>query len=168
MSQTSAKLLVLGPPDGPQGEFVSAISEVKIRSSARTPSASPDDYVPMDFGRVQIAIDLDLQLFGFERDQISVVAAAVSPGIVGAILLVDEEDEIDPMFASRALDQLAALGVPTVLGLISANPNVEKLLASLGAEDLKTSSLPLIHRDLVKNAIVSVLEAALAAEEPAA
>lgn len=164
----SAKLLILGPPDGPHGAFVSSVSEVKIRSSARTPTGSAVGFVPMDFGRVRIAIDLDLQLFGFERDQAGTVSDAVAPGIVGAILLIDEQDGVDPHYAARALDELSQRGIVTVIGITGAGIDSRNLLETLGAPDAKVVPVLDTERQTVKEAIVTVLEAALESEESAA
>lgn len=165
---TTAKLLVLGPPDGAQGAFVSAVSEVKVRSSARTPTATGEGYVPMDFGRVRIALDLDLQLFGFERDQVGVVADAITPGIVGAVLLVDESDAEDPHYAAGALEQLAERGIPAIIGATGSTLDPIKMPDLLEAPDIRGVSLSEMDRGSVKQAILTVLEVALAAEESAA
>ncbi|MGH9195736.1 MAG: hypothetical protein ACRD1T_08360 [Acidimicrobiia bacterium] len=164
----SAKLLVLGPPDGGHSSFVSSVSEVKIRSSARTPTGSAEGFVPMDFGRVRIAIDLDLQLFGFERDQAAKVVDAVSPGIVGAILLVDQHDSVDPHYAARALDELSQRGIVTVLGVTEAGIDSGALARSLGAPESRVIFVLDTERETVKQAVLAVLEAALQAEESAA
>lgn len=164
---TAAKLLVIGPPDGPQGQFVSAISEVKVRSSARTTSGQ--ETVPMDFGRVRLGIDLDLQLFGFERDRVSLVSDAVSPGIVGAVMIVGPGDFEDPHFAAQALDELAARGIPAVVAVdaLAADPGSVK--AALNGSD----QTPIVHykmldKESVKSIVVAALEAAMQAAEGSA
>lgn len=163
----SAKILVIGPPDGPQGQFVSSISEVKVRSSARTTSG--DATVPMDFGRVRLAIDLDLQLFGFDRDRVSVVSEAVAPGVFGAVLLVGKQDEDDPHFAASALDELAGRGIPVVLAIDGLGSDPARVIKALN----NSAKTPAIHyttldKETVKTILVSVLEAAKSAAEGSA
>lgn len=164
--QGAAKVLVVGPPDGPQGQFVSAISEVKVRSSART--ASGEGTVPMDFGRVRLGIDLDLQLFGFDRDRVPIVADAVAPGVVGAVVIVGEDDKKDPHFASSALDELAARGIPAILAIdIKEDPVAIRRALSASAS---TPIVPYtkLNKASVKSVVVAVLEAAVQAAEGSA
>lgn len=161
----AVKLLVVGPPDGPQGRFVSAISEVKVRSSARTPSEAT---VPMDFGRLRLGIGLDLQLFGFERDRVSVVADAVSPGIIGAVVLLGEPDKTDPHFASAALDELSARGIPSVLA-IDAEEDAGVLKQALSvASTAQIVPYKKLDKDSVKSVVVAVLEVAVQVAEGSA
>lgn len=162
----TAKLLVVGPPDGPQGQVVASISEVKVRSSART--ASGEGTVPMDFGRVRISADLDLQLFGFERDRIGAVAEAVAPGVVGAILIAEDNDRHDPHYASAALDELATRGIPTVIALDGRSSDPGPVQAVLGAGDIPVIPYFTLDRATVKSMVVSALEAAVAAAEGSA
>src|SRR5918999_323702 len=110
---TSAKLLVPGPPQGDQAAIVAAISEVKIQSSARKPTGS--GFVPMDFGRLKVGGNLDLQLFGFDRDQVKVVGEAIAPGIVGALAVVNATDMLDPSAALASLAALDSIGATTVV-----------------------------------------------------
>lgn len=163
----TTKLLVVGPPEGPQGRFVSAISEVKVRSSART--ATGEGTVPMDFGRVRIGVDLDLQLFGFDRDRVSVVADAVAPGIVGAVLLVGGEDTSDPHFASNALDELASRGVPVVLAIDGGESELAAVKNALNASsDMPVIPYANLDRDTVKSIVVAALGAAVSKAEGSA
>lgn len=162
----TAKMLVVGPPDGDQGALVSAISEVKVRSSARNPSG--ESFVPMDFGRVKISIDLDLQLFGFERDQVGVVTDAISPGIVGALLLIERQDLTDPHYAVQALIDLAERGIVTLIA-VPADLHPGDVVEHLQVPpDVVVAPLPQVDRVSVKSLIVSLLEAAMAAAEGSA
>ncbi|MCA1839196.1 MAG: hypothetical protein ABR507_12690 [Actinomycetota bacterium] len=162
----TAKVLVLGPPDGPQGAFVGTVSQVKVRSSART---TGDGVIPMHFGRVRLESDLDLQIFGAERDQAAPVLDAIASGLVGAIVLFDEAERSDPHYAALALDELSQRGVPWIVVVWGDQPD-----PSVAADALNlTGVAPVvvygqIDKESVKSSIVSVLETALVATEGAA
>ena len=162
----TAKVLVLGPPDGAQGAFVGTISQVKVRSSART---SGDGVIPMHFGRVRIEADLDLQIFGAERDQAAPVLDAISSGLVGAIILCDSNDIQDPHYAATALDELAQRGIPSVVVATGEEPDTEMVGRALNLSgNTPVIAHGLIDRDAVKSSIVSVLETALQLAEGSA
>jgi signal recognition particle receptor subunit beta len=163
----AAKILVIGPPEGPQSQFVSSICEVKVRSSARTTSG--EDTVPMDFGRVRIGIDLDLQLFGFDRDRIGLVADAVAPGIVGAVVLSAQQDEEDPFYTLAALDELASRGITAVVAVDALATRSPKLSEELGGA-ARTQVVPYatLDKETVKSILLGVLEAAVLASEGSA
>lgn len=155
----TAKVLVAGAPGGPQGRFVSAISEVKVRSSGRNPRAQGT--VPMDFGRVKIAPDIDLQLFGLEREQVGVVADAVYPGVVGAVLLVDPKDEAGLSKTAQAINELSEREIPTVIATPDGtlSPAGLKRLGDHGKTPVV--SCPTMERESVKKVLVALLEAAI-------
>lgn len=162
MSDT-AKLLVLGPPAGPQSTFVSSISEVRVKSSTHNPSGQ--GFVPMDFGRVRLDSELDLQLFGFDRDQITTVADAVSPGIVGAVVFVTDPE--DPHYALAAMDELGRRRIPFV---IAAGEGVDDqaLARSLAVDPSSVIPAGPLDREAVKAVVVRVLEEAMAVAEGSA
>lgn len=163
----AAKILVIGPPDGPQGQFVLSISEVKVRSSARTTSG--EDTVPMDFGRVRIGVDLDLQLFGFDRESIGLVADAVAPGIVGAVVLAGQDDEQDPYYTLAALDELSARGIPAVIALDALAAGSPKLSVELGTDKgLQVVPYRTLDKETVKALLLGLLEIAVLASEGSA
>ena len=156
----SPKLLVPGPPDGDQAEIVGAVSEVKIQSSARNPSGTA--FVPMDFGRLKVGEDLDLQLFGFDRDQVEVVAEAVAPGIVGAIAVLSATDMLNPKSALAALEALDSIGATTVV--VGPSDFESTLLADkMMVAESHVFQYATIDRKVVKAMILKVLEVALEA-----
>ena len=157
---TSAKLLVPGPPQGDQAAIVAAISEVKIQSSARNPTGA--GFVPMDFGRLKVGGDLDLQLFGFDRDQVQIVGEAVAPGIVGALAVVSANDMLDPSAALASLADLDSIGAPTVVvGPSDFEPTLlaDKMLVA----ESEVFQYDTIDRKVVKAMVLKVLEVALEA-----
>jgi signal recognition particle receptor subunit beta len=162
---TTAKILVLGPPEGGQSDFVSAISEVKVRSSARTPTEG--EFVPMDFGRVKLETEADLQLFGFARDHLDLVAEAISPGIVGAVFLASPGDIQEPHTARESIAALHLRGIPS---MVAAPPGADprKLSEALDVPEMAVGSYDSLDRDAVKSMIVGVLELAVMAMEGSA
>lgn len=163
---SSAKVLVIGSPAGLQGRFVGAISQVKVRSSARTTSG--EDFVPMDFGRIKIDDQLDLQIFGVERDRVGVIVDAIAPGIVGALLLAEPADTSDPHFSSQALDELSEKGIFTVIARTSAEIDPTGLAGALSLNGNDLVDCVNLDRESAKNALVKLFEAVLEAAESAA
>lgn len=159
-----AKLLIVGSPGGSQSKFVSAISEVKVRSSSKTPRGD-SEFVPMDFGRVSVDEDLDLQMFGVERDQVGVIADAIAPGIVGAVVLIDKTEAADPHFSAQALDELSHRGIVHIIaGTTGVNKQSLQMSLDLPSNSEVVSCKP-ADRESVKTTIIKVLEAALEAAE---
>lgn len=157
---STVKVLVLGGPDGEQGRFVTSVSKIKVKSSTAAPSG--EGTIPMHFGRVRLGIDLDLQIFGAERDQVSQVVDAIRPGLAGVILLFDENDAKDPHFAAQALDELSQLGlkVLVVSTVESSDHNAAHRVLNLpmGSPVLTCAE---IDREMVKASLLSLLEAVL-------
>jgi signal recognition particle receptor subunit beta len=156
----AAKLLVLGGPGGSQGAFVAAISEVKVRSSTRTPQG--EGFVPMDFGRLKLDEDLDLQVFGVERDQVDLILGSISPGIVGAIVLVGRDDLEDPHYSVAALEELSERGIAA---LVAATEDLGAEALDRLANGNSTIKLEVIDRPSAKTAIVTLLESVLESVE---
>lgn len=163
---SSAKVLVIGSPAGLQGRFVGAISEVKVRSSARTPSG--EDFVPMDFGRIRIDEELDLQIFGVERDRVGVIADAIAPGIVGALLLAEHADTSDPHFSAQALDELGEKGIFTVIARTSEEIDPRSLEAALSLNGDAIVDCINIDRESAKSTLVALFQAVLEAADAVA
>jgi signal recognition particle receptor subunit beta len=156
----SAKLLVPGPPQGDQAAIVAAISEVKIQSSARNPTGT--GFVPMDFGRLKVGGDLDLQLFGFDRDQVQVVGEAVAPGIVGALAVVNANDMLDPSAALASLAELESIDATNiVVGPADFEPSL--LADKMMVAESGVFQYDVIDRKVVKSMVLKLLEVALEA-----
>lgn len=159
------KVLILGPPDGPQSTFVNEIAQIKVKSSPR--AAGGNGFIPMQFGRVKLGDDSDLQLFGAERDQTRSVIETISEGLVGAILLTDEYDVQDPHFASDALDELSERGIPTIVGRTSARITDSEIEQTLSIPAGSVQSCTDLDRAAIKAVLVAVLEAAVRAVDGA-
>lgn len=165
MMELSAKVLIVGGPSGKQGDFLNTISQVKIKSSA--PSRSGDGVIPMHFGRVQLGPDLDLQLFGADRDRISEVIEAISPGVVGSIVLVDSADAGDPHLTAEALDQINHVGLPAVV-VRTDDVAAEGLEQVLSLPPGSISDCTQMDREDVKQVVLRLLESALQVVEGSA
>jgi signal recognition particle receptor subunit beta len=162
----TGKVIVVGPPGGDQGSFVGAVSNVRIRASNHMPSG--EGFIPMDYGRVQIGVDLDLQIFGVDRDQIATVADALSPGIAGALVLICSEDLEDPHYAGQAFDVLAQRGIP----YLSACKGLEDIEQARFIFSLPSTASIVEYNQVdlasVKEALVRVLETAMQSAEGSA
>lgn len=109
----------------------------------------------MDFGRLHIDETLDLQIFGVERDQVSAIVDAIAPGIVGAIVLADPSDVVDPHYTKEALDELGRRGISCIVA--SVNADTGRLSEALGSDD-PIILVKDITKDTAKDAILSLLQ----------
>ena len=166
MNHPSAKVLIVGGPGGRQGDFLNAISQVKIRSSA--PSRSGEGVIPMHFGRVELGADLDMQFFGAERDRVSEIIEAISPGIVGGIILVDSADLEDPHFTSEALDLINHHGLPAIVVRTDPMVPTDGIESLLSLHAGSVGDCVDMDREAVKEIVVSLLQAAVAVAEGSA
>ena len=151
----TVKLLVIGGPGENHSRFVGAISEVRVRSSTRT-STSTEGTVPMDFGRLHIDDSLDLQIFGVERDQVSSIVDAISPGIIGAIVIADPADVVDPHYTVEALEELRRRRIDCVVTSINADP--DRLQQALNLNGDPVVLVKEISRATAKEALLSLLQ----------
>lgn len=159
MIDATAKVLILGPPEGSQGLFVSEIGQMKIRSTTRNPSS--EEVIPMHFGKVRLAEGLDLQLFATERDRGRAVIDALSPGLLGSILLVDWKDVGDPHFVAETLDLLAQAGISCVVACDPSVKDAEALELALGLKPSSTIRLSSWDKDQIKNVLITLLESVI-------
>jgi signal recognition particle receptor subunit beta len=91
----SAKIIVTGPVRAGTTTFIRSLSEIAVLTTERrldVDSAAPgaERTVALDFGRVTIAADLVLYLFGTPGEEPeSLVAGPLAEGTIGVIVTVD-------------------------------------------------------------------------------
>jgi small GTP-binding protein len=95
----SVKVVVTGPFNAGKTTFIKSVSEITVLSTERKVSEASGDggeetTVAMDFGRITIADDVVLYLFGTPgQERFSFMWETLSEGMLGFVLLVDAVDD---------------------------------------------------------------------------
>ncbi|TLM66057.1 MAG: GTP-binding protein [Actinobacteria bacterium] len=95
----SVKVVVTGPFNAGKTTFIKAVSEITVLSTERQISdtsgeGAGETTVAMDFGRITIADDVVLYLFGTPgQERFSFMWETLSEGMLGFVLLVDATDD---------------------------------------------------------------------------
>lgn len=144
----SAKIIVTGPARAGTTTFIRSLSEIAVLTTERrldveTGVTGAERTVALDFGRVTIAADLVVYLFGTPgEDPESLVAGPLADGTIGVILAVD---------ASRpaSIDDAAR-----IVAFLKENSDVRFAVAGnrLAAEDVKRLELLRSALDLPETA----------------
>lgn len=153
------KVLVLGGPAGLHTDFVASISRVRIRASTKTPSAG--GVLPMAFGTIVLSPGLDLQLYGVDRDRVEEAANALEDGLIGAVVLVEDEDLEDTHYTVAVLEELGARHLPAILGYAGSVAGPENIGRAFGAEAEWVVAGGRMDREAIKSTLVSLLQTAV-------
>jgi len=160
------KVVVTGPYDAGKTTFIRTISEITVLSTERPVSgdSSATTTVAMDFGRITVAADLALYLFGTPgQERFEFMWDILAEGMLGFVLMVDatRADGLDE--ARRIQDTFAELAdVPHVVAINKAAGDDDAVIATvrqrLGVPDL----VPVVtcdarDRDDVKRVLVTLL-----------
>lgn len=157
--ETKPKVLVLGGPAGLHRDFVASISRVCIRASSKTPSAG--GVLPMSFGNIVLSPGLNLQLYGVDRDRLEEAAAALEDGLIGAVVLVQDEDLEDPHYTVRVLEDLGARYLPAILGYAGSVAGPENIGRAFGAPAEWVITDGRMDREAIKSTLVSLFQTAV-------
>ena len=117
----TVKIVVTGPFDAGKTTFIRTISEITVLSTERPvsvpSSASERTTVAMDFGRITVAKDLALYLFGTPgQERFEFMWDILAEGMLGYILLVDAQRAQSIPEARRINDHFVALAdVPSIV-----------------------------------------------------
>ncbi|NTW29080.1 MAG: GTP-binding protein [Coriobacteriia bacterium] len=94
----SLKVVIVGPAGSGKTTFIGAVSEITVLSTRREIGAGGKDAadriaVDMDFGRVTLADDIVLYLFGTPgHERVSFMWETLSEGLLGFVVLLDSEN----------------------------------------------------------------------------
>ncbi|MDO8880762.1 MAG: ATP/GTP-binding protein [Coriobacteriia bacterium] len=161
----SVKVVVTGPFNAGKTTFIKAVSEITVLSTERQVSdasgeGSGETTVAMDFGRITIADDVVLYLFGTPgQERFSFMWETLSEGMLGFVLLVDAEDPESFEDAKSMIEFFRNMSdVPFVVAANKVPPTDVRTLrsvrAAIGLSD-DTPLLPVDARD--KESVKAVL-----------
>jgi small GTP-binding protein len=172
-SMRTVKVVVTGPFGAGKTTFIEAISEITVLSTERQVSDHTRDTkghttVAMDFGRITIADDLALYLFGTPgQERFDFMWEILAEGMLGFVLMVDHQREQSLAEARRILEFFTDIAdVPFIVVVnkagedpVSAEAAARRELAVPG--DVTVVALDARDRDDVKRGLVSLLYAVL-------
>jgi uncharacterized protein len=169
----SVKVVVTGPFNAGKTTFIKTISEITVLSTERQVTDAAADgggetTVAMDFGRITVSDEVVLYLFGTPgQERFSFMWETLSEGMLGFIVLVDAENPSsfdDARGILRFFRQLS--DVPYVVAANRADANDKDVLAEIRAdleipEDVKLVACSTIHRESVKQVLLTLLQTIL-------
>lgn len=164
----SVKIVVTGPFNAGKTTFIKSVSEITVLSTERevsdeTPGAGGETTVAMDFGRITVADDVVLYLFGTPgQERFSFMWETLSEGMLGFILLVDATDTSSMDDAAAIVSFFRAMSsVPFVIAanrVDSQNGALESLRERLGLESsVEVLAVDARDRESVKNVLLALL-----------
>ena len=169
----TTKIVVTGPFNAGKTTFIRTISEITVLSTER--SVTGDEgargdrtTVAMDFGRITVAPDLALYLFGTPgQERFEFMWDILAEGMLGFVLMVDAAREDSMEEARRIRAHFAELAdVPFIVAINKAEGDEPALIAEVrGALDLP-DAVPVVvvdarERDDVKLALSTFLRSVL-------
>ena len=164
----SVKIVVTGAFDAGKTTFIKSVSEITVLSTEREVSgAGPENggetTVAMDFGRITIAEDVVLYLFGTPgQERFSFMWETLSEGMLGFVVLVDATDDESMPDAAAIVEFFRKMSdVPFVVAVNKVGADADALDAvrsRLGIED-SVEVLPVDARD--RESVKAVLLALL-------
>ncbi len=158
------KIVVTGPRGAGKTSFIRTISETAVVSSEESDGDNGREgsaTVEMDFGRISIAGDTMIYLFGTQgMERFDFMWKAISEGMLGFILLVDGSRPETFADAGRIMEYFRSrVDVPCVLGVSRvAEDNFDDVSASLREVlHLETTTPLLACETTVKDEVKQVL-----------
>jgi hypothetical protein len=165
----SVKVVVTGPFNAGKTTFIKAVSEITVLSTERQVSdasgeGTGETTVAMDFGRITIADDVVLYLFGTPgQERFSFMWETLSEGMLGFVLLVDAEDQDSFEDAKSMISFFRNMSdVPFVVAANKVPATDVKTLRSVRAaidlaEDVPLLSVDSRDRESVKAVLLGLL-----------
>ena len=120
----SLKVVVTGPPGSGKTAFIRSISEIAVLSTERQVSDGGGESVVMDFGRITVADDIVVYLFGTPtQDRSAGLWDTLADGLLGFVVLVDPTDRASLEEGVHDVALLAdSPATPFVVGLTRVEP----------------------------------------------
>jgi uncharacterized protein len=169
----TTKIVVTGPFNAGKTTFIRTISEITVLSTERSVTGDEGSRgdrttVAMDFGRITVAPDLALYLFGTPgQERFEFMWDILAEGMLGFVLMVDAAREDSMEEARRIRAHFAELAdVPFIVAINKAEGDEPALITEVrGALDLP-SAVPVVVVDArdrvdVKRALVTFLRSVL-------
>jgi small GTP-binding protein len=169
----TVKVVVTGPFGAGKTTFIQTISEITVLSTERqvtdnTRAVKGHTTVAMDFGRITVADNLALYLFGTPgQERFDFMWEILAEGMLGFVLMVDHQREESLAEAKRILEFFTDIAdVPFIVAVNKADQDraaAEKAArATLDIpEGVTVVALDARDRDDVKRGLVSLLYAVL-------
>jgi uncharacterized protein len=169
----TVKVVVTGPFDAGKTTFIRTISEITVLSTERPvtearPGTSERTTVAMDFGRITVADDLALYLFGTPgQERFEFMWDILAEGMLGFVLMVHSEraDSLDE--ARRIRQHFADLAdVPYVVTVNKAVEDADEMVSTVRAVLDLPDDVPVLvadarDREDVKRTLVTLLRSVL-------
>jgi len=161
----SVKVVVTGPFNAGKTTFIKSVSEITVLSTERQVSDSSGEgggetTVAMDFGRITVADDVVLYLFGTPgQERFSFMWETLSEGMLGFVLLVDALSRESIADARTMIEFFTGMSdVPFVVAANKVAPTdveaLQQVREDLGLAD-EVALLPVDARD--RDSVKSVL-----------
>jgi small GTP-binding protein len=169
----TVKVVVTGPFGAGKTTFIETISEITVLSTERrvtddTRAMKGHTTVAMDFGRITVADNLALYLFGTPgQERFDFMWEILAEGMLGFVLMVDHQREESLAEAKRILDFFT--DIADVPFIVTVNKVGEDAVVAEDAarrkldipDDVTVVALDARDRDDVKRGLVSLLYAVL-------
>ncbi len=165
----TVKMVISGAVNAGKTQFIRAISEIEVVSTERkatddTKNVKTETTVAMDFGRISIADDLVLHLFGTPgQKRFDFMWEILSEGMLGLIVLVDSTRPETFRETNRIIDFFTSQrDAPYVIAANKQDhenawsPDELRLALRL-APDIKIIPCIATQRDMVKNVLLELL-----------
>ena len=169
----TVKVVVTGPFGAGKTTFIETISEITVLSTERqvsdhTRSMKGQTTVAMDFGRITLAKDLAIYLFGTPgQERFDFMWEILAEGMLGFVLMVDHQREESREEAKRILDFFTNIAkVPFIVAVNKVTDDADaaeqQARATLGVpDDVTVVVTDARERDDVKEALLELLYAVL-------
>jgi small GTP-binding protein len=172
-STRTLKVVVTGPFGAGKTTFIETISEITVLSTERqvsdhTRTVKGHTTVAMDFGRITVADNLALYLFGTPgQERFDFMWEILAEGMLGFVLMVDHQREESHAEARRILEFFTDIAdVPFIVTVNKVDDDAVTAEAAARAklgipDDVTVLALDARDRDDVKRGLLSLLYAVL-------
>ncbi|MBW3663963.1 MAG: ATP/GTP-binding protein [Actinobacteria bacterium] len=169
----TVKVVVTGPFGAGKTTFIQTISEITVLSTERqvsdhTRKMKEQTTVAMDFGRITVAADLSIYLFGTPgQERFDFMWEILAEGMLGFVLMVDVQRDESLDEARRILEFFTDIAqVPFIVAANKvegdAEGTVDEVRRRLEIPDgVEVVAVDARERDDVKMALVTLLHAVL-------